>query len=168
MSRPNIMRVLLLVLGNPILCDDGVAFHVLEHMRHRLPGSEDLAIEEACTGGMDLLVYMLDFDRVLIIDAVKTRREPPGHVAVFRVEDLEDSIHVDSPHHTNFATAIELGRMVHPTRMPEEIAIVGIEVDNIMDFTEEMTPPVEAAVPGAAEMAMGILREWGVPLSTDD
>ena len=161
------MRALLLVLGNPILCDDSVAFHVVEHMRPRLPGTDQLAIEEACTGGLDLLTYMLDFDRVLIIDAVKTRRQPPGHVAQYRVEDLEDSIHVDSPHHTNFATAIEMGRKVYPDRMPEAIAIVGIEVDNILDFTEQMTPPVEAAVPGAADMALSILEDWGVPVASE-
>ena len=50
------MRVLVLVLGNPILCDDGVAFHVLEHMRPHLSESDDLVIEEACTGGLALLV----------------------------------------------------------------------------------------------------------------
>ena len=77
------MRVLILALGNPILCDDGVAFHVLERMRPYLPPlSDDFAIEEACTGGMDLLTYLLDFDRVLILDAVLTRRDPPGTVGI--------------------------------------------------------------------------------------
>ncbi|MCK4970405.1 MAG: hydrogenase maturation protease [Thermoplasmata archaeon] len=156
------MRVLVLVLGNPILCDDGVAFHVLEHMRPSLPEeSDDLVIEEACTGGMDLLVYVMDFDRVLIIDAVMTGRDPPGTVRTYRVEDLNESIHADSPHHTNFSTALELGHKVHPDRMPEELLIVGVEVDNIQEFTEELTPAVEAAVPDAARAALGILEGWG-------
>jgi hydrogenase maturation protease len=156
------MRVLVLVLGNPILCDDSVAFHVLEHMRPSLPEeSDDLAFEEACTGGMDLLVYVMDFDRVLIIDAIMTGRDPPGTVRTYRVEDLKESIHVDSPHHTNFSTALELGHKVHPERMPEEILIVGVEVDNIQDFTEELTPAVGAAVPDAARAALGILEKWG-------
>ena len=157
------MRVLILALGNPILCDDGVAFHVLERMRPSLPPeSEDLAIEEACTGGIDLLTFVLDFDRVLILDAILTRQDPPGTVGVFRVHELKESIHADSPHHTNFATAIELGKRLHADRMPEEILIVGVEVDNILDFTEELTEPVAEAVPGAAERAIGILREWGI------
>jgi hydrogenase maturation protease len=158
------MRVLLLALGNPILCDDGVAFHVVERMRPRLPESDDLVIEEACTGGIDLLVYFLDFDRVLIVDAVKTRRAPPGTVTTFEVEDLKESIHADSPHHTNFGTAIEMGRMVHPDRMPAEILIVGVEVDNINEFTEEMTPAVTAAVPEATAAALRILERWGMGL----
>lgn len=160
------MRVLILALGNPILCDDGVAFHVLERMRPRLPISDDLVIEEACTGGIDLLVYILDFDRVLILDAVLNRRDPPGTVGVFSVDQLGESIHMDSPHHTNFATAIEMGKMVHPDRMPEDIIVIGVEVDNIKDFTEELTTAVEAAVPEAADKALGILEEWGAALST--
>ena len=161
------MRVLVLVLGNPILCDDSVAFHVLERMRPHLPPvSDTFAIEEACTGGMDLLTYIVDFDRVLILDAVLTRRDPPGTVGVFRADQLGESIYMDSPHHTNFSTALELGRKVHPERMPEEILIVGVEVDNILDFTEELNPSLEAVVREAADRALDILKEWGLTLST--
>lgn len=157
------MRVLLLALGNPILCDDGVAFHVLERMRPNLPPDTDqLVVEEACTGGIDLLTFLLDFDRVLILDAVLTRREPPGTVDVFSVDGLRESIHADSPHHTNFATAIELGNRLHPDRMPADILIIGVEVDDIVNFTEELTRPVAEAVPGAADRALGILGDWGL------
>ena len=160
------MRVLVLALGNPILCDDGIAFHVVQRMRPLLPESDDLVIEEACTGGIDLLVYILDFDRVLILDAVLTRRDPPGTVGVFSVDQLGESIHMDSPHHTNFATAIELGNKIHADRMPEDILTIGVEVDNIKDFSEELSPSVEAAVPEAADRALDILKEWGLNLST--
>lgn len=157
------MRVLILALGNPILCDDGVAFHVLERMRPSLPPESDLlSIDEACTGGMDLLTFIVDFDRVLILDAVLTRDVPPGTVGVYRVDELKESIHADSPHHTNFSTAIELGNRLHADRMPEEILIIGVEVENINDFTEELTGLVEAAVPKAADEALGILRNWDV------
>ena len=157
------MRVLILALGNPILCDDGVAFHILEHMRPNLPPVTDtFAIEEACTGGLDLLDFITDYDRVLILDAVLTRKDPPGTFGVFRVDQLRESIHTDSPHHTNFATAIELGNKLHAHRMPSDIQIIGVEVDNIMDFTEDLTAPVEAAVPGAASKALEILEEWGI------
>ena len=158
------MRVMLLALGNPILCDDGVAFHILERMRPHLRKSDNLAIEEACTGGIDLLTYIVDFDNVLILDAVMTRQDPPGTVGIFRVDQLRESIHTDSPHHTNFATAIELGKKLHADRMPEKILIIGVEVDNILDFTEELTASVEAAVPKASEKALEILRGWGVQL----
>jgi len=157
------MRVLILALGNPILCDDGVAFHVLERMSPRLPQvSDTFAIEEACTGGLDLLTYIVDFDRVLILDAVLTKRDPPGTVGVFRVDQLKESIHTDSPHHTNFSTAIELGNRLHADRMPSDILIIGVEVYNILDFTEDLTAPVEAGVPEAAQKALEILIEWGV------
>ncbi len=160
------MRVLILALGNPILCDDGVAFHVLERMRaHLPPESDDLGIEEACTGGIDLLTFILDYDRVLILDAVLTRRDPPGSVNVFQVDELNESIHADSPHHTNFATAIELGNRLHSDRMPGEILIIGVEVDNILDFTEDLTKPVAEAVPVAAERSLAILRDWGLDVT---
>jgi len=58
-----------------------------------------------------------------------------------------------------------MGRAMHPEEMPGEVAIVGIEVERVHEFTEEMTPAVEAAVPMATEEAARVLRGWGVPLA---
>jgi hydrogenase maturation protease len=161
-GRDVMMRVMVLALGNPILGDDGVAFHVLELMRPRLRPSDGLVLDGASTGGIDLLPYLKGFTRVLIIDAVKTRREAPGTVLRFSVEDFRESLHADSPHHTNLATAVELGHRLHPQEMPAELAILGIEVDRIHEFREDLTPAVESAVGPAAREALEILSSWGV------
>jgi len=159
------MRVLVLALGNPILGDDGVAFHVLERLRPRLKEGPDLVLDEAMAGGIELLTNIVGFDRVLIVDAVKTPGAVPGQVRTLREGDFEESLHASSPHSTNFATAMAMGRAMHPEEMPGVVAIIGVEVERVHEFTEEMTPAVEAAVPVAMEEAARVLRGWGVPVS---
>jgi len=159
------MRVLVLALGNPILGDDGVAFHVIERLRMRLTEGPDLVLDEAMAGGIELLTHIVGFDRVLIVDAVKTPGATPGQVRTFNEGDFEETLHASSPHSTNFATAMAMGRAMHPDVMPGVVAIVGIEVERVHEFTEEMTPAVEAAVPVATEEAASVLRGWGVPVA---
>ncbi len=156
------MRVLVLALGNPILGDDGVSFHVLERLRGRLSEGPDLVLDEAMTGGIELLTHIVGFDRVLIIDAVKTPGAIPGQVRTFTEHDFSETLHASSPHSTNFPTAMAMGRQFHPAEMPGEVSIVGIEVERVDEFTEEMTGAVEAAVPAATEAAARVLRGWGV------
>ncbi len=158
------MRVLVLALGNPILSDDGVAFHVLERLRGIGLEGPSVVLDEASTGGIDLLSCIEGFDRVLIIDAIKTPGGEPGQVHRFTEMDLQETLNLDSPHSTNFATALEMGRRLHPEAMPEDIVILAIEVDVIDRFGEELTPDVERAVPKATEMALGILRGWEVEI----
>jgi len=156
------MRVLVLALGNPILGDDGVAFHVLAALRSRLTEGPGLVLDEAMAGGIELLTNIVGFDRVLIVDAVKTQGATPGTVRTFTEGDFQETLHASSPHSTNFATAMAMGRAMHPAEMPGEVAIVGIEVERVYEFTEGLTPAVEAAVPVAAGEAARVLRRWGV------
>jgi len=154
--------VLVLALGNPILCDDGVAFHVLDHIRACLPEGDDLVLEEASTGGIDLLNHVIGFDKVLLIDAIKTAGGEPGQVRTFDEGDFKETLHASSTHSVNFSTAMELGRALRPGQMPAEIAILAIEAGVVDCFDEELTPEVREAVPKAASAALGILRGWGI------
>ena len=41
----------------------------------------------------------------------------------------------------------------------ERIILVGIEAEDILNFSEQCTPAVEAAIPQAVEMVLKILEE---------
>jgi hypothetical protein len=52
--------------------------------------------------------------------------------------------------------AIEIGRSLGAA-LPERIDVVAIESPYVYDFSEELTPPVAAAVPQAVEIVMDLL-----------
>ena len=140
------MKTLVLGIGNPILSDDGVGIHVARLLKKKeLP---DTTVEELAASGLELLDVILGYDKVVIIDAIQTRRGRPGQLHILEERDFEKSIHGSSPHGINIATALALGRRLVPDKMPKEVVFFAIEADDLVNVGEKLTPMVEKALPG--------------------
>ena len=151
------VKTLVLGIGNPILGDDGVGFHVAQELA-KLIEDDAIAVEDTSTSGLNLLDFIRGYDRVIIIDAIKTDECEPGEIYRLRPEDFSKSVHLaTSLHDTNLPTVIEMGNKLLPEEMPHEIAIFAIEVEEIDKFTEEMTVKVKEAVPKVLNLVLGEL-----------
>lgn len=143
------MRKLVLGVGNPILSDDGVGIHVARALRARnLP---DVVVEELAASGLELLDMVLDFEKVVIVDAIQTRGGTPGQIHILEERDFERAVHGSSPHGINIATALAMGRKVVPERMPREVVYIAIEAEDLVNVSEKLTAKVEAALPQVLE-----------------
>ena len=71
------MKTLLLGLGNPILKDDSVGLKVVRELGDKV-AEEDVHIEEASFANIDLLESIGSYDRLIIVDSIKTKEEDPG------------------------------------------------------------------------------------------
>ncbi len=91
------------------------------------------------------------YDKVIIIDAIKTGGGEAGKVYRLGAENLGAIRHSASPHDINLATALELGKKLG-TALPQQIIIFAIEVVDVTTFSEKCTPEVEKAIPLAASM----------------
>ena len=67
-------KTLILGLGNPILGDDGVGWKVADAVQTRL-GTLKVPVEVdfASLGGLSLMERMLGYERVILIDTVKSK-----------------------------------------------------------------------------------------------
>ena len=149
------MNTLILGIGNPILGDDGVGFHVAQELA-KLITDDAVDIEDACTSGLNLLDIITGYQRVIIIDAIQTEEGEPGEIYRLRPEDFTRSVHLGSPlHDLNFPTVLDIGKKLIPGEMPREVVIFAIEVEEIETFTEEMTPKVQEAVPQVVKLVLG-------------
>ena len=143
------MRILILGVGNPVLSDDGVGIHVARMLRDRgLPGVD---VEELPASGLELLDVVLGYDKVVIVDAIKTDGGVPGEYYVLEEKDFEKSVHGASPHGINIATALALGRKIVPDRMPKEVVFIAVEAEDLLNVSEKLTEKVLAAIPGVLE-----------------
>jgi len=162
------MTILVLGLGNPILTDDGVGVRVARLLRAALPPDCDVEVDEVSVGGLRLMERMVGHRRVLIVDALLSGTAPPGTVRRLTLDDLRqasDTRHSRSPHDADLVTALDLGRRAGMT-VPEEVVFVAVEVENVVDFGEEPTPAVAAAIPLAAAAARREIDRWlGAPAS---
>jgi hydrogenase maturation protease len=147
------MRTLIIGLGNPILTDDGVGVKVARLLEERidLNSHPDLDITEASAGGLRLMETFLDYDRVILIDAYYLNPETthPGKIHQMTLDDLRSvspTQHSTSAHDTSLVTALDAAEQLG-YKIPKEIFIYAVEVENILDFSEQPTPAVAASIP---------------------
>jgi hydrogenase maturation protease len=150
-------KTLVLGLGNPILSDDSVGPAVARELQKKLDPAV-ATVEEASLGGLNLLDLMVGYERVIIIDAIKTEGGRPGQIYRLDPRALKNTRYAASPHDVNLMTALELGKKLGMA-MPREIVIFAVEVEDTVNFREECTPAVAAAIPVGVEMVMRELKD---------
>ncbi len=156
------MRTIVIGLGNPILTDDGVGVKVAYEVEKRLGDNipTNLTITEASVGGLRLMELLVGYDRAIIIDAIQTRNDcPTGSIFTMNLDDLREispTQHSSSAHDTSLVTALDAGREIG-MKLPDDITIFAVEVENILDFSEQPTPAVSNAIPIVVKMVLEIL-----------
>lgn len=145
------MKTLVLGLGNPILTDDGVGIHVVRQAAaacHR----PDVTFAEAAVGGLRLLELIAGYDRLILVDAIRTPDGRPGQIYRLGLGDLRASRHAGSTHDLSFQEAIAWGRRLGLALPADEaISIIAIEAEDVLSFGEALTPAVAAAMPAAVK-----------------
>lgn len=153
------MKTLVIGLGNPILGDDGVGWKVVEEVQKRLPA--DSPIEAICLslGGISLMEYLIGYDRVILVDAFSLDA-PVGSISVLKLSQLPNysAYHITSVHDTSLQKAMELGREMGAP-LPEDVIVIGIATERIHEFSEDLSPPVERAVPCVVNIVLDLLGE---------
>jgi len=151
------MKTLVLGIGNPILGDDGVGFHVVEKLQSDPPPG-DITFECVDASGFALLDYVVDYDRVVIVDAIMTAGGKPGQVYQLGLDNFRPSKHTISPHDTDLPTALHLGATMK-LKLPEKIDIVAVEIPPVYEFSQELSEKVKKAVPKAAKTVKQLLTQ---------
>ncbi|MBN1110417.1 MAG: hydrogenase maturation protease [Methanomassiliicoccales archaeon] len=147
---------LVLGIGSPLICDDGLGFRVVDALRDLdIP---DLDLDQQSVSGLDLIEIMMDYKKVVVVDAIISGQYPAGTVMLLQPEDFKNAVHGSSPHEANIHMAIELGRRLSPQRMPRDIEFVAVEVNDVWTVTDRMTDDVEAAVPRTVEAVLKLLE----------
>lgn len=155
-------RVLVIGLGNPILTDDGVGIHVAGAVAAALPPDTPIHIIELSVGGLSLMEAMSGYDRVILIDALWTPPEQVGRVIMFDGGCLPETLNTASAHDANLPTALRTGRQLGiPLPEDRHIQIIGITANRLLDFGDEPTPAVQAAIPKAVAQVIELIKLYG-------
>jgi len=151
------MKTIILGVGNLILGDDGVGVHVVNEVKKRIK-NPNITIDEAITGGMNLLDLILGYDKAIIIDAVKSETSKKGTVKRIPIGDF-NTMHSCNPHDVSLIEAIEMAERLGETKIPKDIVIIGIIIKEIpCEFGEKLSKDIAAAVPKAVEMTINEIK----------
>lgn len=151
------MKTIILGVGNLILGDDGVGIHVVNAVKKQIR-DPNITIDEAITGGMNLLDLILGYDKAIIIDTVKSETSETGMVKRIPLSDF-NTMHSCNPHDVSLIEAIKMAKKLGETKIPREIVIIGVMMKEIpCEFGEKLSEDIAAAVPKAVEMTLNEIK----------
>ena len=158
-------RVLVAGVGNIFLSDDGFGVEVIRHVLGReLPAGVE--VMDVGIRGIHLAYELMEgYDTLIVVDAVPRDFEP-GTVFLLEPERDEPARRAAEAIGEGARPLVDAHGM-EPASMLASLDLLGGDVERILvvgcqplDVSEGigLTPPVEAAVPGAVEMVMDVIE----------
>ena len=152
-------HTLVLGLGNILMRDEGIGVRAVELLAERYEFPPEVQLLDGGTLGLNLLPYVEDADRLLVIDAANVGGEP-GTIARLESEEVPAFLGVKiSPHQIGLADLLAAARL--RGRCPRELVLVGVQ-PGVIDTGLELSPPVAAQVGALVEAALSQLSRWGI------
>jgi len=153
-------ETLVLGLGNILLRDEGVGVRVVERLLRQYDFPEGVRVMDGGTLGLDLLPFLEEASRLLVIDAVQARK-PPG--TLVRLVGDEIPIFLDaskvSPHQEGLQDLLAVALL--KGYLPNEVVFWGAQITSLgvgLDLSEAVAEQVDAL----AEKVLVELAQWGI------
>lgn len=150
-------KTVVIGLGNPILADDGVGFLVVEEVSRKIVHPQ-IDFQLCSLAGFELLDVVEGYQKLIIVDSIKTGKHPVGEVMELDVSSLFTTVRLASVHDINLATALELGETLG-IEVPKDIEIYVVEVEDNASFRESCCPQVAAAIPVLSQAVLDSLKK---------
>lgn len=153
------MKTLVLGLGNILLSDEGIGVHVIHLLRERYLFPQEVEVMDGGTLALDLLPYVEDAGRLLIVDAVRMDA-PSGTVVRLEGEEVPAVLTLKySPHQMGLSDLLAAARLLG--RSPAEIVLWGVQPASL-DVGLDLSPVVAAQVETLVQNVLAELHRWGI------
>jgi hydrogenase maturation protease len=153
------MKTLVLGIGNTLLTDEGIGVHVLHALESELADLTDISLLDGGTLSFTLAGPIEDADALIVVDAANIRTKP-GEWTLLKGEEMDAFLMSNRK-----ATVHEVGLTdlraiaILAGHWPEKRAMLAIQPD-VIDWGEEPTPAVAAAIPPACAAIRKVIQEW--------
>ena len=146
-------------IGNVLMGDDGFGPAVVRAFDAAYQVGPGVDVIDVGTPGLDLVPWLADVDRVIIVDTVKSDL-PPGTMRCYDMSEVlrrPPSVRV-GPHDPGVKEA--LLTLEFAGRAPRELTLVGV-VPERTDLAVQLSAPVQAAVAPAVSTVVSLLERFG-------
>jgi len=137
-------KILIAGIGNLLLTDEGIGVHIVQELsRLKLPENVELA--DIGTASFDLLTFMQEKDKVIIIDALASD-DKPGTLYRLSPEDLISGKRklLTSLHQFGIPQVLNL---IKQKDQKTEVVIFGIVPKDYQTYGTDLTPELEKTLP---------------------
>ena len=151
-------KTVVLGLGNILHCDDGAGAEVLSRLRADPRVPADVSLVEGGTLGLELLPYIWDCARLIVIDAIDVG-ESPGTLVRMTGAELSSLPGNSSVHQLGVSDLLVALRML-AEREPE-VVLLGVQPENT-DWSPELSFRIAASIDSLVEAAIRELQAASV------
>lgn len=135
-------KTVVLGLGNILHADDGAGVQVVRRLREDARVPADVELIEGGTLGLELLSYVWECSRLIVIDAVDVGRSP-GTVVRMSREELNGLPGESSVHQLGVSDLLVALRVL--AQKQPEVALLGVQPAST-EWSTQLSPPVSAAM----------------------
>ncbi len=151
-------------LGNLLLGDEGFGVHLIRHLKEHF-SFENVDIIDGGTIGFQLIEYFLEYDKLIIVDAIKTDDEA-GSIYKFSLEELPPNITFVSSIHE-----IGLGDVLQQVKFmgeETEVTVVGIAPLSVCpnELTTELSNFMKQKIEPVANIIIEEVKKIGGKVCT--
>jgi hydrogenase maturation protease len=144
-------------VGNPLMGDDGAGLVALDRLRD-WDFEPHVERVDGGTWGMNLLQFVEQAERLVILDAIDAGLEPGSAIALEGDEIPRFFSTKLSPHQIELREVLALGELRNT--LPEHIVALGLQPARI-EMSERLSNEVEAGIEALVERCVEQLRSWG-------
>jgi hydrogenase maturation protease len=137
------VNTLILGIGNLILTDDRVGIIIARKIKEQFP---HLDVVETSEAGIALLDLIIGYEKLIVIDSIKTAKGKPGEIYKFGLDDLKPGMDLSSSHGIDIATVFDIGKKMG-YQIPRSVIIYAIEITDNTTFGKTCTLEIEKRIP---------------------
>jgi len=145
-------KIVVIGIGNSLRSDDGLGIHTAARLAE-MPEMKDIEILEVQQLIPELADSIQEYDVVIFIDA--SYQDPPGDIKCLQLE-ADESIGTGFTHHFSPAHLLLLIREIYRKSPKAYLFSVGAQT---FELGEELSPPVQKALPELINMVVGLIKQ---------
>ena len=152
-------KTLVLGIGNTLLTDEGIGVHVLQALESELGHLPDVTLLDGGTLSFTLAGPIEEADALIVVDAAQIKTEPGGW-ALLKGEEMDAFLMSNRKASVHEVGLTDLRAIaILAGHWPEKRAMLAIQPQTI-DWGEQPTPAVAAAIPPVCAAIVNQIREW--------
>jgi hydrogenase maturation protease len=152
-------KTLILGIGNSLLQDEGAGVHAIRMLAEQVAHRDDIELMDGGTLSFSLAGAIEDAENLIVIDAAQLGSEP-GTTRVFEGDAMDAFVGGNRKHSVHEVSLVDLLMIARlADHLPQQRALIGIQPRDI-DWGEQPSPPVAAAIQLACDQALQLAAEW--------
>lgn len=155
-------KLLILGIGNILWADEGFGVRCVEAMNANYQFGDDVVVLDGGTQGLYLLPFLEEARYLIVFDAVDYGKLP-GEMVIAKDDAVPRFMGAKkmSLHQTGFQEVIACASLGE--KLPESMILIGVQPEQLEDFGGSLRDIVKQQIPGALDVALQQIREWGYP-----